>query len=135
MYAEDTRNFSHGFGALKLAREGQLLVGQCRGPAKLHATRFRCIPACPGALNDQRPLELSDPRENGHHHPARRRCRVSPGLGQAFQSSARFLDTLSHIEEIPCAASQPIKAGDHHQVTSAEVIEQAFQLRPLPASA
>lgn len=135
MNAEDARDLGHRFRVLQLARKGQLLVAQRGWTTEPHTARFRRLAAAPCPLNDQRPLELSDPGENGHHHPACRCCRVSPRLGQAFQSSSGILNTLCQIEQIPRAAGKAIEAGDHYQITRTEVIQEAFQLGPLPACA
>ena len=112
-----------------------LVGGQLGWPTEAHATLHGRRPACPGALLDQRPLELGDAGKHGQHHAPGRAGRVGPGLAEGAQAGAGLTQLLGDPQQVAGRARQAVEAVDHDHVLLAHLVEQARQLRPVAPGA
>ena len=102
--------------------ERDLICRERPRPPKAHATLLRLSPPRARALVDQRSLELGDAGEHRQYHPARRRGRIGPGLGERTQAGASILKLFGDFKEITRRAGQAIEPGDHDDVAVPHVV-------------
>ena len=87
-----------------------------------------------GALPDHRALELGEGADHLHHHAPGRGGGVDV-LGDRPEAGARLADPLHDVQHVLQRAGQAVELPDNDRVALAQVVEQAVQLRPVPAPA
>jgi hypothetical protein len=114
--------------------ERHLRRAQLGRPPEAHAPSLGRGPTRARPLVDQRPLELGDPGEHGQHHPAGRRGRVGPGLGQRAQAGAALLQQLGDLQQVAGRAGEAVEPGHDDDVALPALVEQAGELGPVAPS-
>src|SRR3954470_14686871 len=134
----------HAVGAGDLGQElarvttGQHLSLLMRGELwlapEMHAARPGPLPAFACARPDQLPLELGGTAQDGQHEPAMWCCRIRLSILQGPKAGLFLRNSSEGIEQIAGGASQPVEAGDDHDITGAERAHEAGQFGAVSTS-
>ena len=89
--------------------------------------------ALAGPLADHLTLELGERPDHLQHHPPRRGGGVD-SLGQRLEPHLHPLEAIQEGQQVLEAAAEPVELPDHQHVPGAQGVEQAVQLRTLPAA-
>src|SRR3954463_1230431 len=103
---------------------------------EMHAARPGPLPAFACARPDQLPPELGETTQDGQHEPAMWCRRIRPSILQGPKAGLFLRNSSEGIEQIAGGASQPVEAGDEHDITGCQRAPEAGQfgaVGPSPA--
>src|SRR3712207_8315032 len=87
---------------------------------KPHTTRLGSLATFTRASPDQLTLELGQAGEHREHEAAVGRGRVRPGIVEGTEAGSLLGNSCERVQQITGRASQPIQAGDEHDVSRCE---------------